>query len=119
MQNVENKNGFTLEMYRNELQKRLLLVRKWEEYSGHYIRDDKARFAEFPTNKRVFQMFAEKVAIYDDKSKRKKFIKDFVSNLRSENIDVYTYDESDVSFQLVADPTEFFTRRFKFWRKKV
>lgn len=119
MRKVKVKNGFTFEMYLNELQNHLGIVKKWEEYSGHYLIDKTARFKDFKTNKRVVEMFNAKVAIYNDKSRRKQFIKDFVSKLDRMNICVYKYNESDASFQLHPDPIAFFSNRFKNWRAKV
>lgn len=116
MKNVKNKNGFTFEMYLVEVQKRLDTVRKWEEYSGHYLVDKHARFKDFETNKRVVQMFVDKVEIYNDRDQRDQFIEDFVSDLEHEGIQVYDYDHKNVSFHLKTDLIDFFTKKFTDWR---
>ena len=106
-------------MYRNAVQNRLSIVQTWEEFSDHYLIDNYARFAEFPTNQRVAQMFADKVEMYDDLDQRDQFIKDFISDLEQEDIRVYRYDHRNVSFQLVEDPFPFFKKRFGTWRGNV
>ncbi|GFH54853.1 predicted protein [Chaetoceros tenuissimus] len=115
----KNKTGFTLEMYRNEVQNRLSIVQKWEEYSDHYLIDSHGRFAEFETNQRVAQMFKDRVAIYHNHDSKDQFAQDFVSDLERKNIRVYKYIPDDVSFELVEDPKEWFKIRFRTWRGNV
>ena len=57
MDKVTNKKTFTYQMYLEKLQELLMICKKWEKYTGHYVSDTRARFASNKTNKLLIQKF--------------------------------------------------------------
>ncbi|GFH51150.1 predicted protein [Chaetoceros tenuissimus] len=120
MKEVKNKKEFTYQMYLEKLQALVVIRKKWEKYTGHYVSDPCARFADNKTNKLLVQWFKDDVHLYVDVDTRDEFIANFVAKLKEKKIRVYEYDHANVSFRLVEEKlTNFFRTRFKDWNKRL